>query len=36
MVFFGGDLFVDIVCEQRMVVNKLSIELVILNEKEYS
>jgi len=35
LVVFGGDLFVDIVCEQKMVVNKLSIQLVISNEAEY-
>jgi len=33
---FGGDPFVDIVFEQQMVVNQLSIQLVILNEAEYS
>ena len=36
MVAFGGDPFVDIVCEKKMVVNKLSIQLVISNEAEYS
>ena len=36
LVVFGGDPFVDIVYEQMMVVNKLSIQLVISNEAEYS
>jgi len=35
VVVFGGDLFVDIICEQEMEVNKLSIQLVISNEAEY-
>ena len=36
LVVFGGHPFVDIVCEQKMVVNKFSIQLVISNEAEYS
>ena len=35
-VVFGGDPFIDIVCEYIMVVNKLSIQLVISNVAEYS
>jgi len=36
LVLLGGDPFVHIVCEQRMIVIKLSIQLVISNEAEYS
>ena len=36
LVVFGGDPFIDIVCESKMVVMKLSIPLVISNEGEYS
>ena len=35
LVVLGGDPFVDIVCEQMIVVNKLSVQLVISNEGEY-
>jgi len=35
LVVFGGDPFVDIVCEQKMVVEEFSIQLVISNEEEY-
>jgi len=33
LVVFGGDPFVEIVCEKTMVVNKLSIQLVISRMK---
>jgi hypothetical protein len=36
LVVFGGDPFVDMVCEPELVVNKLSIQLVISNVAEYS
>ena len=36
LVVFSGDLLFDIMCEQKMVVNKLSIQLVISNEAKYS
>jgi len=36
LVVFGADLFVEILCEQMMVVNKLSTELVISNQAEYT
>ena len=36
LVVCGGDPFVDIVCERKIVVNKSLIQLVISNEAEYS
>jgi len=36
VVVFGGDPYIDIICEQTMVVNNLSIQLEILNAGEYS
>ena len=35
MVVFSGDPFVDIACEQIMMGNQLSIQLVILTDVEY-
>ena len=35
LVVFSGDLFVDIVCEQQIDVNQVSIQLVISNVAEY-
>jgi hypothetical protein len=35
VVVFAGDPFVNIVCEQKKVVNQLSIQLVMSNEVEY-
>jgi len=36
LVVFGGDPFINIVCEQKMVLIKASIQVVISNEAEYS
>jgi hypothetical protein len=36
LIVFTGYLFVDTVCEQKMVPKKASIELVISNEVEFS
>jgi len=35
LVVIGGDPFIDIVFEPKLVVNKLSIQLLISNEAEY-
>ena len=36
LVDFGGDPFVDIICEQMIVVDQLSFQSMISKEAEYS
>ena len=36
LIIFGRDPFVEILCNQKMVVFNSSIQLVILNKAEYS